>query len=222
MPRIDNKILSDHVYESIRDMILNGNLEPGSKINKNDLVERLEVSLTPINAAISRLVGEKLIEQRSRYGFFIKDFDCKELQDLYAVRAGLEGIAIRLCIENGCEEELEHLAGFFARFSLPMTDEEKRLYAKEDKKFHSTIVEYSANQMIRDMNMSYAYVIRSYQKGLIRTPEETLEEHHAIVQAIKDRDGFLAQEMIIQHHLRSKEKLEQNCDAHQQTADIDA
>ena len=222
MPRIDNKILSDHVYESIRDMILNGDLETGSKINKNELVERLEVSLTPINAAISRLVGEKLIEQRSRYGFFVKDFDCKELQDLYAVRAGLEGIAIRLCIENGCEAELEYLAGFFAGFSLPMSDEEKRRYAKEDKKFHSQIVEYSANQMIRDMNMSYAYVIRSYQKGLIRPPEETLEEHHSIVQAIKDRDGFQAQEMIIQHHLRSKEKLKQNCEAHQQAADIDA
>src|SRR6056297_1792629 len=222
MPRIDNKSLSDHVYENIRNMILNGDLPAGEKINKNDLVERLEVSLTPINAAISRLVGEKLIEQRSRYGFFVKDFDCRELQDLYAVRAGLEGIAIRLCIENGCEDELEYLAGFFAEFSLPMSDEEKRRYAKEDKKFHSTIVEYSANQMIRDMNMSYSYVIRSYQKGLIRPPEETLEEHHAIVQAIKDRDGFQAQEMIIQHHLKSKEKLKQNCDTHQQAAELDA
>ena len=211
MPKIDNKILSDHVYESIRDMILNGDLDPGMKINKNDLVERLAVSLTPINAAISRLVGEKLIEQRSRYGFFVKDFDCKELQDLYAVRAGLEGIAIRLCIEKGCEGELQHLASFFEKFALPMSEQDRKRYAKEDKKFHTTLVEYSANQMIQDMNMSYAYVIRSYQKGLIRPPEETLEEHHAIVQAIKDRDGFQAQEMIIQHHLKSKEKLKQDC-----------
>lgn len=211
MPKIDNKILSDHVYESIRNMILNGDLEPGMKINKNDLVARLEVSLTPINAAISRLVGERLIEQRSRYGFFVKDFDCKELQDLYAVRAGLEGIAIRLCIEKGCEEELQHLAGFFNNFELPMSDQDRKRYAKEDKNFHTTLVQYSANQLIQDMNMSYAYIIRSYQKGLIRPPEETLEEHHAIVQAIKDRDGFQAQEMIIQHHLKSKEKLKQNC-----------
>ena len=212
MPRIDNKILSDHVYESIRTMILNGVLPPGEKINKNDLVDRLEVSLTPINAAISRLVGEKLIEQRSRFGFFVKDFDCKEMQDLYAVRAGLEGIAIRLCIENGCEEELSYLAGFFQKYTLPLSDEEKKKYAEEDKRFHSTIVQYSANRMILEMNMSYAYIIRSYQKGLIRPPEETLEEHHSIVDAIKNRDGFLAQEMIIQHHLKSKEVLKQHCE----------
>jgi len=64
---------------------------------------------------------------------------------------------------------------------------------------------------MQDMNMSYAYIIRSYQKGLIRPPEETLEEHHSIVNAIKGRDGFLAQEMIIQHHLKSKEVLKQRC-----------
>ncbi len=214
MPRIDNKILSDHVYESIRNMILDGVLPPGEKINKNDLVDQLDVSLTPINAAISRLVGEKLIEQRSRFGFFVKDFDCKEMQDLYAVRAGLEGIAIRLCIENGCEEELGYLAGFFQKYTLPLSDKEKREYADEDKRFHSTIIEYSANNMIQEMNMSYAYIIRSYQKGLIRAPEETLEEHHSIVNAIKNRDGFLAQEMIIQHHLKSKEELKQHCENH--------
>lgn len=211
MAKINNTILSDHVYEGIRDMILNGDLTPGEKINKNELVERLGVSLTPINAAISRLVGEKFIEQQSRYGFFVKAFDCKEMQDLYAVRAGLEGIAIRLCIEKGCEKELQYLAGFFESFQLPLSEEDKKRYAQEDKHFHSTIVTYSANQIMQDMNMSYAYIIRSYQKGLIRPPEETLEEHHAIVNAIKGRDGFLAQEEIIQHHLKSKEVLKQQC-----------
>lgn len=213
MPRIDNKILSDHVYENIRNMILNGDLPAGEKINKNELVERLDVSLTPINAAISRLVGEKFIEQRSRYGFFIKDFDCKELQDLYAVRAGLEGIAIRLCIENGCEEELTRLAAFFEGFSLPLSEEDKKRYTREDKRFHSTIIEYSSNQMIQEMNMSYAYILHSYQKGLVRPPESTLEEHHAIVDVIKSRDAFQAQELIIQHHLKSRELLKQHCES---------
>lgn len=212
MPKIENKILSDHVYDTIRRMILDGDLSPGIKINKNDLVKRLDVSLTPINASISRLVGERLIEQRSRYGFFVKEYDCKELQDLYAVRAGLEGVAIRLCIEDGCEEHLEHLSSFFRNFTLPMNEKDLKEYAKTDKLFHTTIIKYSGNRMMEDMNSSYAYIMRSYQKGLIRPPGETLKEHLQIVEAIEQRDGFLAQELILQHLLRSKDVLHQHCE----------
>jgi len=211
VPRIENKILSDHVYDTIRRMILDGDLPPGIKINKNELVKRLDVSLTPINASISRLVGERLIEQRSRYGFFVKEYDCKELQDLYAVRAGLEGVAIRLCIEDGCEEHLEHLSSFFREFTLPMSESDMKKYAETDKLFHSTIIQYSSNRMMADMNSSYAYVIRSYQKGLIRPPAETLQEHLDIVNAIDARDGFMAQELLLQHLLRSREVLHRNC-----------
>jgi len=211
VPKIENRILSDHVYDSIRRMILDGDLPPGEKINKNDLAERLDVSLTPINASISRLVGEKLIEQRSRYGFFVKEYDCKELQDLYAVRAGLEGIAIRLCIENDCDEDLDHLSTFFNEFRKPFTDPQIKKYMAADKLFHTTIIKYSGNQMMADMNSGYAYIIRSYQKGLIRPPEETLQEHLDIVEAIRVRDGFRAQELLIQHLLKSREVLQRQC-----------
>jgi len=219
---IENRILTDHVYERIRDMILNGELAPRTKIKKNQLAEMLDVSLTPINSAISRLTGEKLIEQRNRFGFFVKAFTCKELKELFSVRAGLEGIALRMCIESGCEEHLQELAGFFASYELPLTEEEKHRYEQEDIRFHSKIIEYSNNQMINDMNHSFAYIKRSYQKGLIRPPEETLEEHRRIVDAIKRRDGFEAQEMIIQHHLTSRSSLDQRCrdvdpEAEQQT-----
>ena len=218
---IENRILTDHVYERIRDMILNGELAPRSKINKNQLSEMLDVSLTPINSAISRLTGEQLIEQRNRFGFFVKAFTCKELKELFAVRAGLEGIALRMCIESGCEEHLQELAGYFSSYELPLTEEEKQRYEREDIQFHSKIIEYSENRMINDMNQSFAYIKRSYQKGLIRPPEETLEEHKRIVDAIRRRDGFEAQEMIIQHHLISRSSLDERCRDNDRDKDVE-
>jgi DNA-binding GntR family transcriptional regulator len=65
--------------------------------------------------------------------------------------------------------------------------------------------------MIQDMNQSFAYTLRSYQQGLIRPPEETLSEHRKIVEAIKRRDGYEAQEMIIQHHLSSRRSIAEHC-----------
>ena len=55
----------------------------------------------PINDALSRLAGEKLIEQRSRQGFYIRSYTYAELAPLYELRAALEGMAMRLGLERG-------------------------------------------------------------------------------------------------------------------------
>lgn len=100
MSKIENKILTDLVYEKIKTMIDDGVLLPGSKVNKAELAEMLGVSQTPINDALSRLAGEKFIEQKSRQGYFVRAFSDAELCALFEVRGGLEGVAIRLCAEN--------------------------------------------------------------------------------------------------------------------------
>jgi DNA-binding GntR family transcriptional regulator len=92
-----------------------------------------------------------------------------------------------------------------------MDEAQYRAYQEEDKRFHTKIIEYSENGMIQEMNRSFAYLLRSYQKGLVRPPEETLDEHRKIVDAIKRRDGFQAQEMIIQHHLSSRQSIAEHC-----------
>jgi DNA-binding GntR family transcriptional regulator len=49
--------------------------------------------------------------------------------------------------------------------------------------------------------------MKSYQKGLIRPPEETLSEHMEIIKSIVERNSLKAQELIISHHLKSREVL---------------
>ena len=92
--------LSEIVYQNIKNMIKDGVLTLGQKINKNDLASSLEVSLTPVSEALNRLKGEGLLEQKSMQGYYIKKFSKIELLELFAVRAGLEGTAVCLCIEK--------------------------------------------------------------------------------------------------------------------------
>lgn len=207
MKKIKNDRLVDLVYKHIKDMILDGDLSPGEKINKMDLSKQLGVSITPINEVINRLAGEKLLIKRTRQGFFVKQFTGKELAEFFVVRAGLEGIAIRICIEELTDNKLSEFEHFFKDFHLPMKQKEVLRYMKEDQLFHEKIIKLCNNSIITEFDKNFHFVMKSYQKGLIRPPEETLAEHLDVIEAIKQRNSKKAQELLVTHHLKSREAI---------------
>jgi DNA-binding GntR family transcriptional regulator len=203
MSIIDTRSLSDHIYLRIRTMILEGNFEPGQKIEKQALARELGVSQTPINDALNRLSGEKYLEQRSRQGYFVRAYTPQDMKEMFEVRAGLEGMAVRLCIERAPDDLLESLCRLFDGYDLPLAGQSLRAYTLADQQFHQTIIACSGNEMIRNMNESFGYLMKSYQRGLARPPDETLPEHRAIIEAIRTKNGLLAQDLMVRHHTRS-------------------
>ncbi len=211
MGLIESRILADHVYEAIKLMIQDGALKPGAKINKKELESLLGVSQTPINGALSRLAGQRYIEQRKRRGYYVRVYSCKELVDLFAARGAVESMATRLAVETATDAEVEQLTLFFSDVQFPLSDEAYRAYEKTDREFHSALIRYSGNTMIQQMNEEFGYIVRAATKGLIRPPEETIGEHRAIIAAIRERDAKLAAQLMTEHHLRSRNVLVENC-----------
>ena len=207
MASIENRILTSHVYDKIKQMIDEGVLPPGSRINKRELEEVLGVSQTPINEALSRLAGEKFVVQESRRGYFVRAPSTRELVDLFAARAALEGMAARLCAQRGTTEEIEEIATCFEGFELPLSKAEHDRYAVNDKHFHNLVVHYSGNSAIIEMSELFGVIIKSNQLGLVRPPEDTLDEHRALIAALRGRDEEEAQRVMTEHHLRSREVL---------------
>ncbi len=207
MKKIENSNLTDAVYARLKSMILEGMLVPGARINKKELSESLAVSPTPINEAVSRLAGEGLIQQRSRQGFFVRTFDDRSLADLFAVRAGLEGIAVRLCVMEASDEDLERLGGFFAQFKAPVPPTQTYAYMEEDIAFHKAILDIAGVDLIKEINANFGYTLRSYEFGLVRPPSDSIGEHHAIIEAVRARDPVKAGDLMIKHHLASRKVL---------------
>jgi DNA-binding GntR family transcriptional regulator len=205
MSKIEYKALSDQVYDKIRRMIDDGLLVPGGKINKLALSETLGVSQTPINDALSRLTGERLVEQRSRHGYFVHSYSWEELMPIFELRAGLEGMAIRLCVENKQPSQMRRLTHAFDGFEAPVPESRYDDYLRADKQFHESIIEYSGNPFLLELMRSSGYLLKSNRRGLVRTPSETLPEHRAIIDAVLRRDAREAQEQAILHLLRSRD-----------------
>ena len=198
---IDNLALKDYLYEDIKNMINAGELPAGAKINKLELAKRFNVSQTPINDALNRLVGEKYIYLEPRKGFFVRNYTYEELVLLYELRAGLEAIAAMLCCERATDEEIAILSNAFTDFSFPLTDEEYKRYSATDKIFHSQLIEFARNAYISDTLNTTGFLAKSNVAGLIRTPEETYPEHLAMQKAFSERDGKVAQQLLTKHHL---------------------
>jgi DNA-binding GntR family transcriptional regulator len=207
MPEMKNRVLFDLVYERIKKMIDQGVLKPGEKINKQQLIEMLGVSQTPINEALSRLTGEKFIEQRSRQGYFIPQYSYAELAQLFELRAAIEGMAARLCAENASDDELKEITAIFDEFTPPFIKKHRAKYLHADKIFHEALVKHSGNPFLLETFSTSGYLPKSYQKGLLRQIEETMPEHLEIIKALKKRDAHLAQEYTIIHLLRTRDKL---------------
>ena len=205
MRRVENKALRNYVYDHIRLMIDQGDLPMGKKIDKSELAERLGVSQTPIHDALNQLVGEKFLEQRPRDGYYIREFNAVEFCELFEMRAGLEGIAVRLCCENATDEQLQVLTSAFDEFSLPMEEELVQHYYEIDRQFHEDFVVFSGNGFILESLKTTGFQARTYQKGLVRGPDITLHEHRMVVEAIKARDGERAQQQMIWHLLGSRD-----------------
>lgn len=207
MSRIARDALGDLVYEQIVRMLLNNDLKPGDKVQKKELANVLGVSQTPINEAVNRLIREGIIEQQGRAGLFVRIFTNKDMMELFAVRAGLEGSALHLCMEDISNPRFQRLLNLFDDFSLPVPDERFKEYQKKDQEFHGEILKISGNRVILDFIRNFEFILRCYQKGLIRNPNETLMEHKDIITAIRNENAAEAQKLIMAHHWKTREKL---------------
>jgi DNA-binding GntR family transcriptional regulator len=207
MNKLKKENLSELVYQQIKNMIINKDLTPGEKINKKELAHTIGVSPTPVNEALLKFVNEGLIEQRERQGFYLKAFTNSDMKDLFAVRAGLEGVALRLCIETGDLKIKPEVLNAFDGFKPPLSESDYKKYQKADRLFHETILLSSGNSIIIDFIRNFDFIIKCYQKGLLRSPEETLPEHQAIIKAIRAKDAEKAQSLIMGHHLKTMKAL---------------
>ena len=93
----------------IRQAILDGELPAGSRLKEDELAARLDVSRTPVREALRRLEAEGLVVHEAKRGAAVRAYSASELDDMYRLRAMLEGYAARRAAERMTPELAEQL-----------------------------------------------------------------------------------------------------------------
>lgn len=217
--QIDYSDLSHRVYEKIKLMILSDQLKPGDKILQEDLARQLGVSRTPLLKALNILEHELLVESIPRRGMFVKTMSLQEIHDAFICRNALEGHAAGIAATKISDVQVQELKDLFNPFYDKFKQHEtidKYEYRLADLKFHDKIIEISDNKILKRLELFNNIFIITYHLGLIRSPEETLAEHFAIIDALEGRDEEMAKEKMSYHIKKSSDKIQKIIDGDKQ------
>lgn len=201
----EHENLDQKAYEIVKNMITERQILPGEKIPQEKLAQELGISRTPLVSALKFLEHEKLVESKPRRGYFVRLFSQQEMVSIFELREVLEGLAAKRAAAHITDEEIKVLRGFFRSFAESKNITDFRAYAKEDRRFHNFITEIGAKEFLKSILQTYNFITASYQylstEGLVRPPNETIEEHLAVINAISERNPEGA-EILMRRHLR--------------------
>jgi DNA-binding GntR family transcriptional regulator len=202
-----HKNLDAKVYDRLKAMILERKLLPGEKIPQEKLAQDLGISRTPLVNALKYLEKEKLVQSVPRRGFFVRLFTKQEMISIFELREVLEGLAARRAALNISDKEIEQLKGYFQSFQGQSDIPDIKGYAKEDRRFHNFLLGIGAKEFLKSILETYNIIIYSYQvisaEGLVQSPNESIQDHLAVIDAVSRRDEEAAETLMRKHLKKS-------------------
>jgi DNA-binding GntR family transcriptional regulator len=206
--------LADRTLSLVRAAIVSGELAPGEPLRDRQLADMLGVSRTPVREALHRLEAVGLVVPRGRGGWMVSPFTEADVRELFQLRLVLESLGLEELARTRDAGSISEIGDFFRDYSHPIPQERYPEYFAEDNAFHKRIVACSWNRRVRDI---YAVLETQIDRGrhfLITSVggrgEETLDEHLAIVDAVRDLDFRRARNHLVSHlHTGEELMLEQ-------------
>jgi DNA-binding GntR family transcriptional regulator len=202
--------LRDRVLAALREAIVSGRLAPAARISEPSLARELKVSRGPIREAIRELAAEGLVRIEPRVGTFVTHPDAREVRELFAIQAVLEGLAARGAAEAGTEADRRarlqpHVEGL-SRLGV-LVDPLDYLYPA--RRFHEALLEMSGNTRLVALHKTQTDQLFRLLRPLVKPTFLTRHdrEHRAIVAAVVAGDGASAERLARAHTSRVGERL---------------
>lgn len=214
---VDSTNLRDQTYDIIKNMIILREIEPGKKINEEHIAKEIQVSRTPIREALCRLENEGIVKIIPRRGAFVSDLTETNVREILLIREVLEGLVVRLAVENMDEETLEKLRKALEKVStLPEKDRDLINYTRSEVDFHAILLSASNNQMLKNMMEivnAHLQIIRLRTVVIPERAQKTVKEHQQIFKAIENGDATSAEELMRKHVQSVREVALKNIEA---------
>ena len=142
------KPLREVVYETLREAIKTGGLTPGERLMEIQLAEELGVSRTPVREAIRKLELERFVVMIPRRGTYVANLSLKDINEVFEIRAALDGLAAGLAAERITEEELEQLERLLVEISEHIDHHDNEKIVATDEAFHDILYRASRNERL--------------------------------------------------------------------------
>ena len=133
--------LTDAAAGALRALIFSGRLPPGTPLRLNQLAARLGMSVMPVREALRALEADGLVTFRAHYGATVADLSVEDIEEAYAVRAALEGLAARDGVLNLTDVVLERIRTLFRQMEVDAAAGDRDALMAHDEDFHRALYE---------------------------------------------------------------------------------
>lgn len=194
--------LRDVVFNTLRQAILKGELEPGERLMEIQLADRLGVSRTPIREAIRKLELEGLVLMIPRKGAEVAKISEKSLRDVLEVRRSLEELAIELACQRMSDSDIEDLEIAQNAFREAVITGDAMTIAETDEHYHDIIYNGTGNNRLVQILNNLREQMYRYRLEYIKDAEKRqilVVEHEQILKAVRGRKAAEAQTLIREH-----------------------
>jgi DNA-binding GntR family transcriptional regulator len=192
MTDLPQRTMTEQVMGRLRDMILSGELAPGSRLDQNDLARRFGVSLVPLREALARLQSSGLVRIVPHRGVFVESLSVEELLDIYQVREALEELAARLAAPRLSAADLATLDRLKIEMEQTAKIDDFDAFLDLHRDFHFTIYRAAGRRHLLQLIAQLWDLSARYRRfQLYAFPERmrtSLFEIQAILEACHRRD----------------------------------
>ncbi len=199
--------IADSVFSALENEILSGVLSKGALITELKACEQFGVSRTPVREALQRLRQEGLVEESAK-GAVVIGITEADIDDIYEVRARIEGLAAARCAERISEEELRKLSETVELQEFYATRGAADSLRNLDSEFHRLIFSYCGSRTLETLLLELHRKVKRVRRVSVEDPTRAkvaVGEHRGILDAIAAGNAALAEELIA-HHIRNAKK----------------
>jgi DNA-binding GntR family transcriptional regulator len=190
--------LGSKVYERLALAITENQLKPGERLVEDEVAARLGVSKTPVRGALIELERDGLVESRPPRGKYVKSMSARDAEEIYSLRAALEGMACYLAAPKVTEAQVEELLGICAKMRQHAETGNISMLSKLDRQFHEALCVLSDNRRLVDDWRRMSGQILLLSRRVIDT------RYQGHLDAIADRHEYLAN-LLAQHDSKAAE-----------------
>lgn len=197
--------LAKLVRDKVLSLMLQGVYLPGQRINEPDIAKRLGVSRVPVREALRELESSGMVVSKKHAGVFVRQLAATEIQDLYRMRALLDGYVGRLAAQMPPVQRQNitgHLQTLLAEMHSAMAGHDVQGYYRKNLDFHWAIVQASGNQFLM---ASYQSIVNQLHLSRLKNLSQdvgmnaSMQEHALIVQAIEAGQSQACEALMARH-----------------------
>lgn len=192
--------VAQQVADTLRELILAGELEPGQYLRQDDLAQKFGVSRIPVRDALHILASQNLLVNDPRRGMKVRPISRDEVRDLYGLRRALETFAVREACKEIAPEHLETLREIMKeqRAAVDLVS-----FIAADERFHQALCDMASNKVLSE-SVAEVWIrikqVRSIARADTKWGQDwssrSIERHERLVKILAKGNGDEAAEEV--------------------------